>query len=266
MSPINFFKERFEEVLSFCINSAENIANQEEGKDTSVNAKEPNTCQECKGPVNNKFGDRNIFSHESQFQNKNWVNIVGIDYTHENIMVIILKIFSKIGFPQTKDCLDSFYRIKTRDGKMTNILRIKFKNRSDKEWFKYKAKENREILNMYDLNISEDPADKIRKIYINEPMSAESRYLFRKCKLLQKEGKIEFILVSNGTIFAKKNKNSLQVRISKESDINQLESDSKKEIVTIRRNSSENLSSCIEIEESERTEDIVQLIMLLMAL
>lgn len=153
----------------------------------------------------NKVAILNIkenFVAMQQYTRMNCIDILGIPITdNENLINIIEKISDIIGFQFNKNMLDICHRIPSRrlmQNKTSPII-CKFVRRFDKYEFLKLKKQSGDILTS-DLGL----LGKADKIYINETLSMENRFLFKEAKKLQKENKIKYVWSSNGKVLVRK--------------------------------------------------------------
>ncbi|KAK5643232.1 hypothetical protein RI129_007077 [Pyrocoelia pectoralis] len=139
-----------------------------------------------------------------QYTRKNCLNIHGIPKGNdENLLNIIGKIATCIGFPLHKDMIGNCHRLPSRNGDNNAPIIVKFVKYTDKDNFLIlKRAKGKITLSGTGLGSSNSV------VYINESMSPKNSLIFKKAKSLQKENKLKFVWFRNGRVFIKYNENT----------------------------------------------------------
>lgn len=143
--------------------------------------------------------------------------------TDEDILAILKKISSIIGFDSIESKLEECYRLnKTRKPNTAPVVFKFFKN-SDKLCFldSYKRYVKNNILLLNSVLSTCNETNSNVQLYIAEYMSPQTYKLFRQAKDLQRMGKAKFVWFRNNKILVRKDVGIPAVLIRSEKDIQQ---------------------------------------------
>lgn len=155
------------------------------------------------------------------------IEIVGVpETTDENIEEITQNILNHLGFTEA-DTIKNTYRkkgYKKRAGlPQPIIVTIRDKGIRDQILRKKRNLHTNLYSDITSTREVESNSYIKRIIYINEHLTDYNKYLFKKAKDLRRSGKIFSTWVRNGYIFIKETENSIDQRITKFSQIDELD-------------------------------------------
>lgn len=134
----------------------------------------------------------------------------------ENLFTILGSISAKVNCPFPKAQINYIYRVPVHNSKEKSII-VSFLNRYVKEEFVAAARAYK-ILTADEVGFEGSP----QRIFVNDHLTAESKNLLTKTKVMAKEKGYNYVWVKFGKIHIRKNDTSQMHIIAKESDLNKM--------------------------------------------
>lgn len=156
-----------------------------------------------------------------QSMKENIVEIQGVPFRKdENIINLLKKISTVIGFDFKDEMIDNYFRYKFAGmdpAKPTGIV-VRFLRKQDKMTFMSRRRERRN-LNSRDLGFNEGDAT---VIYINDSLTKERRTLLKMAREVKNAKNYTYLWVKNGRIYVRKNEGDRFIIIDSKEDLDKL--------------------------------------------
>lgn len=152
-----------------------------------------------------------------QYGRRECIEVNGLpEQQNEKPEEIIIKIASEIGVHIKNDDMVACHRIQRRNGDTGLICKFLNRKKSDEMLGNRKKMKGKTVGS---LGFHATPAQRNGKIFINESLTTRNKELFRQARVKTNAIKWKYCWTKNGDVFARKDENTLRVKIRGVEDI-----------------------------------------------